>query len=763
MRFLKQLQLENRFLLKNWFFLLAPLVYGVSMSLWLSNHNQDVANIIGQYSSGFFKANNEFLAIGHTLSLGVLFLASVLSIRREKQTVLLDWTNSLPNSFLTIILAKFLSLFIYSSLFTLVYFLIFVWQGSSFGKDLSYLLEHGLSFSVQSQLSYAVTISLGMVLAVLITNRIVYIIVFCAWMFGTFFMEGYIIQRYQLHFLKTFHLNQFFMDISHSEDWGFRLSRKETLYSQLFVTFFSLFLLAITIMKSSTNRISSFEKRKWTLFGIVTALTVASIFPYSYLWSDRLEHFNYLKAGAVKQYDSDDGTVLDTVGEFYNVDSYSIKMERTRKNSFHIKAELLIPNLQKNTTLNFSLYPSFEVESVSWNGVKTDFNKKQHLVTLSNIDQQELNRLEVEYTGNLNEWGHLYGSERNFAFFKGEDMYIPSYIGWYPLPGDYSIYTLFHADTEDYIHTIGFNRHLELNQALPASDFQVELTNFNHHVFSTAHFSEKSADGALIFTSEDAKGLTLFSNKGLVKYKGNLPFSVIAHKENYQLIQQKLGDMASIEDFFENWLDEEFQQDMKLVYVPSLNYVGTETYNINHFDEALFFDDNVQTYVQVDDGKVINNTMIDLKSRLISFGLFGHDYLNQYYEVSADSVLKGLMDTYLLVLYKDYYDFDWNDFEQFNGTDFYYLSTVSHINWMSSSAEMTTLEKFDELMKSYKLQYNNQVVLMIAKELEKGNNEKVKQLLKDIYQDLKTNNKDSFSYEEWMTYWNRTFESGGMR
>lgn len=763
MRFLKQLQLENRFLLKNWFFLLAPLIYGISMALWMSNQNQAATNILGQYTSGFFKTNNEFLAIGHTLSLGVLFLASVLSIRREKQTVLLDWTNSLPNSFLSIILAKFLSLVIYSGLFTLFYFLVFLWQGSSYGKDMYYLLEHGLTFSIQSQLSYAVTISLGMVLAVLISNRIVYIIVFCAWMFGTFFMEGYIIQRYQLHFLKTFHLNQFFMDVSHSEDWGYRISRKETLYSQLFVMFFSLFLLAITIMKSSTNRISSFEKRKWTFFGLVTALTIASFLPYGSLWADRLGHYNFLKAGAVEQIDSEDGTLLDTVGEFYNVDSYSIKMDRTAKNSFHVKAELVIPNLKDNTPLNFSLYPSFEVESVSWNGVKTDFKKEHHLITVSDIDQQESNRLEVEYTGSLNEWGQVYGRERNFAFFKKEDMYIPSYIGWYPLPGDYPIYTLFDANTEDYIHTIGFNRHIELNQALPTSDFQVELINFDHHVFSTAHSSKKTADGVQIFTSENAKGLTLFSNKGLVENRGNLPFSVIAHKENYQIIQQKLGDMAAIEDYFQSWLDEEFQKDLKLVYIPSLDYVGTETYNSNHFDEALFFDDSVQTYVQVDDGKVINNTMIDLKSRLMSFWLFRHESLNHYYEGSEDSVLRGLLETYLFVLYKDYYNFDWNDFEQFNGTDFYYLSTVSHINWMSSSDDMTTLEKFDELMKSYKLQYNNQVVLMVAKEWEKGNKEEIKKLLKEIYKDIKTNNKDSFTYEEWMTYWNRTFESGGMR
>ncbi|WP_404444973.1 ABC transporter permease [Sutcliffiella horikoshii] len=761
MRFLKQLQLESRFLFKNWFFLLAPLIYGISMSLWMSNHNQEVANVMGSYTSGFFKANNEFLAIGHTLSLGVLFLASVLSIRRERQTVLLDWTNSLPNSFLSIILAKFFSLFIYSGLFTIIYFLVFLWQGSSFGKDMYYLLEHGFAFSIQSQLSYGVTISLGMVLAVLITNRIVYIIVFCAWMFGTFFMEGYIIQRYQLYFLKTFHLNQFFMDISHSQDWGYRLSRKETLFSQLFVLFFSLFLLAITIMKSSTNRISSFEKRKWTLFGLVTVLTIASFLPYGSLWTERLKHYDQLKAGAVNQLENE--SFKDIVGEFYNVDSYSIKMELGENNSFQVTAELIIRELAENTPIHFSLYPSFEVEYVSWNGAKRDFTKDHHLITIPDLAQQEINRLEVSYTGSLDEWGHVYGKERNFAFLKKKDMYLPSYIGWYPLPGDHPIYTHFDADTEDYIHTIQYNRHLELNQELPTSDYRVELNNFDFPVLSTSH-SSKTTDGVQVFTSENSKGITLLSNKGLVENSEDLPVSIIAHKENYQVLQQKLSDMPDIEAYFQKWLGESFQQGMKLVYIPSLDFIGAETYNTNHFDEALFFDDSVQSYVQVDEGQVINNTLTDLKTRLLSFLLFRHDSLNHYYsEVPEDSVFRGLLETYLLVLYADYFGLEWHEFEQFIGTDFYYLSIVSHINWMTSSSDQNTIEKFDKLMDSYKLQYNEQVILMVAKEWEKGNKEEVKLLLKDIFQDIKTNNKDSFTYEEWMTYWNRTFESGGMR
>jgi hypothetical protein len=762
MKFLKQLQLEGRFIFKNWFFLIAPLLYGIGMAIWLTNQREGCFNYIGQFAASFSKANNEFLAIGHTLSLGVIFLASVLTIRREKQTVLLDWTNSLPNSFLSIILAKYLSLFIYSSIFTLFFFFTFLWQGASYGKDIAFLLEQGFRLSIQSQLSYGVSISLGMVLAVLISNRIVYIIVFCAWMFGTFFMEGYIIQRYQLYFLKTFHLNQFFMDSVASSDWGSRLERRETIYSQLFVFFFSLFLLAMTIIKSSTDRISSFEKRKWAFFGVVAVLTFASFIPYGTFWADRVGHYEQLRTGAVNHYNYKTGELFNTVGEFYEVDSYTIEMERMDNSKIAVHTMMDIPVKKEKLPVQFSLYPTFEVESVLWNGMETDFVKKEHLITLPEVKQQEINKLEVYYSGSLHEWGRVYGKEKYFAFLDKKDMYFPSYIGWYPLPGNYSIYTCVDTETDHYINTIHFNRHIELNQRLPLSDYKVTLKNFNQDVFSTSHESAVETDGSQVFKSRDAKGITLLSNKGLVESKENLPFSVIAKEENIHRLQQRLSDMEEVEDYFLGWLGEPLEYSMKLAYIPSLAIVGAETYYFNHFDEAVFFDDSLQTYVQISDGNVMNNTMTDLKAQLLSFMLFGHRSSHSSY-YSEESVMKSVSESFLLVLYKDYYDLEWEEFDQFNGTQFYFLSTVSHINWMSSSGERTTLEKFDELIQSHHLLKDELVVLMVAKEIEKGNIEEVKKLLKDVYQDIHVNNKQSFTYKEWMTYWNRTFESGGMR
>lgn len=761
MKFLKQLQMESRFIFKNWFFLIAPFLYGVAMAIWLSNQNQESVRYMGQYAASFFKTTNEFLAIGHTLSLGVIFLASVLAIRREKQTVLLDWTSSLPNSFLSIILAKYLSLVLYSSIYTLFLFITFLWQGTAYGKEIPTLMKDGLLLSIQSQLSYGVSIALGMVLAVLISNRIVYIIVFCAWMFGTFFMEGYIIQRYQLYFLKTFHLNQFFLDASHSYDWGNRLARKETIYSQLFVFFFSLFLLAITIIKSSTDRISSFEKTKWAFFGVVTVLTLSSFIPYGTFWADRVSHYEQLRTSAVTHVDYETGELFDTVGEFYEVDSYFIEMERKGNSKVAVNTLMTIPKNEKGSSFYFTLYPTFEVESVLWNGKETDFVKEDHLIVLPDISQQETNTLEVKYSGSLYEWGRLYGKEKYYAFLDKEDMYFPSYIAWYPLPGDYPIYTTINSQMEGYLNTLQFSRHLELIQKLPLSDYTVTLKHFEQDVFSTSHENNVDANGSHFFTSKDAKGITLLSNKGLVESNENLPFSIIAHKENMQNLQQQLADMTEVEKYFHEWLGDYKSFNMKLAYIPSLSIVGAETYNLNHFDEAVFFDDSVQTYVQIADGDVINNTLADLKAQLLSFRLFGHrSSLPIYY--SEENVMKSVVEAYLLVLYKDFYGLEWEEFDQFNGTQFYYLSTVSHINWMTSSSDKTKLEKFDELIASHHLQQNELVVLMVAKEIEKGNLEEVKDLLKAIYKDIQINNKESFTSKEWMTYWNSTFESGGM-
>ena len=164
-KFLQQFRLENKFLYKNWFFLITPFLYLVIASIWIGNRTHYPHN-------DFFRSTYEFLSLGHTLTLGVIFLASVLSIRRDTQTELLEWMNTLPHSYISKVSAKFISIFLYTNVFSICFFIPYFFFGVS-TAEFSLVQSVAIEVFVQSQLSYSVTIALGMTLASFITHRIV--------------------------------------------------------------------------------------------------------------------------------------------------------------------------------------------------------------------------------------------------------------------------------------------------------------------------------------------------------------------------------------------------------------------------------------------------------------------------------------------------------------------------------------------------------------------------------------------------------------
>ncbi|QFT90411.1 ABC-2 family transporter protein [Bacillus sp. THAF10] len=760
MKFVRQLQFEGMFILKNWFFLLAPILYFLGMVLWFHNQQQLQSSYLGQYSHDYYSTVKGFLGIGHTLSLGVIFLASVLAIRREKQTILLDWTNSLPNSFLGIILAKYAALFFYSCTYSLLFFFTYLLVGSGNELSLSYLLELGFPLFIQSQLSYGITISLGMVLAVLIPNRIVYIIVFCAWMFGTFFMEGFIIQRYHLYFLKTFHLNQFFLESTHSDTWGFRLGKQEWLYSQVFVFFFSLLLLAISIIKSSTDRLTSFRNKKWLLFSIVVVVTIASFTPYGTLWSKRIANYEQLKAGAVNRYDQTNNELVETMQDFYEINSYHMEVVREGNSDFSVQAQLLIPENQYKD-IHFTLYPTFQIEKITWNGEEVFYERDHHLIIMQELKQQELNKLEVTYSGSLNEWGYLFYNEGNFAFLHEKDMYFPYYIGWYPLPGDFPIYVIDNSLKNSYIQSILYDRPLELNQKLSESDFFVKLVNFEHPVFSTGK-KENAIDGSQQFSSINAKGISFLSDKNVIETKEAFPLSIIATPANAEKLKEELRDLEGTFSYLSTWLDEPIEPTFKLAYLPSLEWIGIDSYYMNRFDQILLLEDNLKSSVQKNDGEIVENTYNQIQGQLITNVLFNQGYYYSYWYDEED-VSRGIQEAYLLVLYKDFLGYEWEDFDEFNGSYFNAISMIGRINWLSDREGTNELEKLEFLRNEFTMEKSYDVVLMIAVEIEKGNLQKIKTLLKHVYHDMRIKGKEKITYDEWMHYWNSSFESGGMR
>jgi len=742
--YFRHLILELTFLFKNWLFLIGPLLYFVSIYIWFTFQGPY------QASQPFLQRSTEFLAVGHTVSLGVMFLASVLCIRREKQTVMLDWTNSLPTSYRGIILAKFSAINLYSLIYTIIFFVSFTAIGMIQDEPLDFLVDHGWVLALQSQVSYFVSIALGMFLAAMIPNRIVYIIAFCAWMFGTFFMEGFIIQKYQLYYLKTFHLSQFFLDQNQSEGWAFNLAQKEAWLSRMFVFFFSLLLLSLTVWRSGTNRLSS--KKRSAAIGVVliVVLTIASVAPYTHLWTERVTKAEKLFRLAVNQENLEESKIDYT--SFMETENYRLAVERVGDSTIIVESEIKMGSLQENH-LTFTLYPTFEIDSITWNGMEMDYHRKNSSVTVENLENNSSNTLTVTYQGTLNEWGFSYSREKNFAFLQDDNMFLPSYIAWYPIMGEFPVYEKFVNGPDKNLFTNYYHRSAELSKNIPPTNFSVTLKGFDQPIFGTFEVVSRQPDGSILITSNTTPGLTLFSQAGLVEKELSFGTHIISMEKHMKQIEKELDDLEGILPYLNSWLTISNRYKEKFVYLPSLEYTGSESYFINTIDDAFFADERSRQYFYSYGPEVDNEDLfLDVEAHFITDLLFKH-YPHSPYATSDDfTIYHGMIQAYLLVVFKEYYQFSWEDFQRLGGSNYWNLTSLGYLDHEEGS---TIVENLDNRLSQEELAPEEEIVFLVAKEWEKGNKEKVKQLLREVHEDMKANSTPGYSYYEWKIKWNK--------
>ena len=200
-KWLKQCSFELWLTLRNPFFLAMPLVYSIFFLLAASQIRGNMSNLYVsmQVTHAWF----------HTVSLGIAMLLGILMVRRDLCRSAYEWNRSLPVSFHMLLSAKYMTGQLYLLLFTAPVAGIFYFISSASGVDAGTAIRHTFQLGVQSEISYFVTFALAMLLGVSIPNRVVYLIGFCAWMFGTLFMEIFLIEESGMLFLRTFHLSQF--------------------------------------------------------------------------------------------------------------------------------------------------------------------------------------------------------------------------------------------------------------------------------------------------------------------------------------------------------------------------------------------------------------------------------------------------------------------------------------------------------------------------------------------------------------------------
>ncbi|PWA10030.1 hypothetical protein DCC39_12135 [Pueribacillus theae] len=726
-KWITQFKLESKQLFGNWVFLLLPLLFGIwfisDLSQILEFSKQAIAP-----SQDLFMYTYSFHKIKHTLSLGLAILIGILFIRRDLVNPTYDWLSASPISSGTVLSAKYIAGILYLSLFTLSMCAVFVWFAMKRELAVSVLLKETAFFAVQYEVSYMVTLALAMFLAVWIKNRIVYLIGFCAWMFGTFFLDIFVISRFNLYFLKTFHLNQFMVDATEffgNEAWGLSLLKDEVFFSRLFVIGFAIMLLTCMSAMLKTARPSESLKR-WKMFSIVAIIIAAVLYvPYGQLWKERYDVYknNVLTAPIINY--NDDGNQEISFGEDeeftvhdnkkFSVTSYDIDLKKDKQNWLTVTTDITVPTeaISKNEEIPFTLNRAFRVKSIEINGNSVNWKQSDDFVEIEqpSIDKNRgKQQIKISYEGELFLWSYRIDNYETFdGFVRDGNVYLPANIAWYPLPG------------HQYLYEKSFENELScIDDAslLDKADFTIKAKGFKDKLFSTIGLSSMKTS-VQMFAGKQLDGVDLFAGNFIELTSNNHELTLITTPSNKLEAKAFLDHAADAIDYFNTWIRKPVPHVKQVMYLPIFGY-GLEGLHNETYMNTTSRHNNLDHYQRV---------------KVISANLFGDEHLGT--NPDETSVIYGIRQSFLYLYYRDRLQLSDDEIE-----------TTPNVIPFDFEDDDKNIDVFN----------------MVKDAVSKGRTEKVKQVLNTFYDKgltLKDIGDDKYSritFEDWQTEWTKVMD-----
>ncbi|MFI2858041.1 ABC transporter permease [Paenibacillus sp. JSM ZJ436] len=565
-KWLRQCQLELRLLLGNPLFLLLPLILGLLFLLYMDQLP------FSQYQ-GVFRQLYERYAIAHTLSLGVVMLLGILMIRRDVRKPSFEWNRSLPVSFSLMLSAKYAVGQLYLLLYTLPANAVLYYVSRTQGVAADIAGRYFLHFMIQSEISYLVTLALSMLLAVWVGNRVVYLIGFCAWMFGTFFMDIFLIGQNGLEFLSTFHLNQFFLNSMNmsSEVWGIALYRKELNASWLFVLAFTLLLLSFSLLLLNRKRPTRYLAG-WALLTVASILLATSAFrPFLALWQERYEVYEQLLADPTLLSASNPDNYKPDFHPEYEITKYDIHLQRQQDDSLQLTAVLSIPpsSGESRQVFPLTLHRSFQVVDVSIENRKAEYYRQgDHLDILLPEGGSGKLQATVSYTGKPRDYVQQPPYNRSL-FSVGCEVNLPSNAAWYPLPGDQPIYFKNGLNSVDYNQAIVYRPLI-----LPPAQMSLTLEGYACPVYASILETERKP-GYQRFEGEETRGVELYGSRDLLELPSDkVPVTIITTPYDRFYAEGLLQYLETRYAYFETWVKDLRTRRVQIIYTDHPFYVG---------------------------------------------------------------------------------------------------------------------------------------------------------------------------------------------
>ncbi|MGG4091704.1 ABC transporter permease [Paenibacillus lautus] len=620
--------LELRLLFGNPLFASLPIIYAILfiiMMLQAASGNGPNHNL--------YTAAYSFHMLGHTMTLGPAMLIGILSIRRDVRRRSFEWNHSLPVSFFTLLSSKYVVSLLYFSLFTLSTSVIFYILSVSQGIAGDIAMMHTMQFAVQYEVSYMVTLALAMLLGASIPNRIVYLIGFCAWMFGTFFMEIYIITELRWMPAQVFHLNQFFLQSNRFEyeNWGYGLFREDLMSSRWFVLAFTFLLLTVCLFLLNRKRPTMLRKAGWLAVLGAAVLTVAAAIPYGTLWADRYAQFDAKLGDPTVSYVDDPDNI-----SFFHVSSYDIKLKRLSNDELRVTAKLTIPasELSGMRQLPLTLNRMFELERVQLQGIDAPYRRQGERISVRMVGDAKGRDIqaELEYRGKVMDFMAGYSREEFSVYSVGPEVKLDGYIAWYPLPGHQHVYLK--SDNGDgppeYVY-LGweFGR-----MRYSFGEMKLEVEGYPGPLYTGMQELERRPGYQRFEGREIEQNISLYGGQFWKEiHQVDLPITIVTTPYLEKTSVSMLQDMKKKYDYFSKWVPEFKSNVDKILYLGH----GFNNPRVHH---RLILSSNQYTY-----------NFMNLPGEWMNSVLFGNQEGFNYYFEHPERDVRGKISSLFWYVY----------------------------------------------------------------------------------------------------------------
>lgn len=712
-----QVKSETTALLSKPILFLLPLLYGFWFAFELSHIAPPASENLYAYAYQFHK-------VKHVLTLGVAFMLGIWSIRSDFHRPGYSWMGSLPVSIWTRITAKYTVYLIYLSLFTAAMAIVFIYYGWIRQLSVSAVIDYTLLFALQYEVSYAVTLALAMLLSAWIPGRITYLIGFCAWMFGTFFLDVFIINRYELYPLATFHLSQFLVDsLLESELWGHSIIADELWYARGFTLSVTLLLLVAAAAYLTLHRPSRLRRWWLGLCAGAAALAILCFIPYGKLWIDRYKEYEAAREEAA----SYEQLVSKNKPDEFRIGEYQLSVSRISNHRIQVDAVLTIPNYdqEKTASLPFVLNRNLEVTRVQWNHQSVAWVRDGDRFILESVRPDpdlEFQTLGLSYNGPLYEWMVLSERPAIPIFLSGKNAFLPESAAWYPLPGEQFRYFKGRMDTDKlYLNT---EAGLEYK-----ARFKVQFQGFDHRLYGTIPETESSKPGNQQFESAEADGLTALSGSFIEVTVPEEPVRIITTPSNKLEAERFLRDLSKHLNYYRSWLNEPPNGIDQIFYLSLANqgYVGGMAKVTGH--SLILSETTSHNLDKYQLGKTVNAY------------LFGDLHMNYYSEPEEEQPhsIVGLIRN-----------------------AFYYLYLREEMHFTHEQIVKGSLAGVYPLLS---LNQGTDLYAMIDRAIAEGKTAQVKSLLNTFYQrglSIQSHSSEAdisvITEQEWLEEWNRVMQ-----